>query len=712
MMQRGTLGLFGVVLALAGFIYFYEQDTTSSGELEGREDRFVPAFSRDRLTGFVVVRGGETVEVARHADDAGVESFTLVRPVRADTVDEDTVDTLVSALEWADATRTLTSVASSDLRRYGLDRPRVRVTLVLGERRIELAFGAEDPTHQGVYATSSDAEGSVTVIGKDVFAAVDHDASAFRVRRLLPSDLGAASRVSVRTREGVVAVALTSGVWWTEGAARARAARDKVEALVTALRDVSVLRFAPASLTEAQAGLSAPSSSVEAKLGERRVLLVVGGPCEGGRYARVDRGPIGCVSEETLTVLVPSRDALVERRVVSAGNDAIKGLTLTDGTRTLTVTESEAAFRYELSGVGAQEAGAVEPEALAEMLDALRAAPALNVRGADAAAGRTFAAKLTTVLRDGPSDVVELSLDADPPLARRPGEAAVLELPGAARALLMPSALSLRRRVLLEAPPESLTEVTITRGGVRETVRREATGAFVVTAPVAAPAEPSRAAALWTRLASLEAVRFVAEAPAPEHGLTGAGSRSVTLSLSGDDGHGHGDAAPSTHTLTLGAATDGGVFARLDAGAVFVLTLATVDLVDEPLVSRGLLLTEAVYVDAIALAGGETLRRRGSALVSESGAVPEARRAALLDAVSGLEAVKVVSYAPLAASFARPRARVTVRRSQEAPAPAEYVLLVGAQEGDRTHVRREDLAIDFLVPSDAVSAFTNATAAP
>lgn len=713
MSQRSTYALLAIVAALAAFIYFYERETVASSELEEREGRFVPTFSRERLTRIVVERGGERVEITRSASDAGVESFRLTKPVEG-AVDETAVDDLVSGIEWAEPLREVGAANADERRRFGLDRPRVRVTLVSGRDRVVLAFGAEEPTGRGVYATRSTDEDVVFVVGKDVFDAVDREASQFRDRRLAPEGLGDATRVSVRTPADVTTVVASDGVWWTESGPRMHASRSRVEALVEALTSLTATQFAPPALAASAAGLEAPFATIEGRFAEVRVLVVIGGTCEGGRYVRVDRGPIACVDDAQVTALVPPAGALVERRLIAVANDEVKGLTLTDGTRTLVITETDGRFRYRLTGDGAEQSGDVDATVLADHLDALRALEGTAAPASPA----TYGGKLTIERREGPSEVVDLAFGPQV-IARRAGDAAAFVLPAAAGAALVPSALPFQRRILLTETPEHLTEITVVRAGKREVVRPgEGPGTFRVTAPIEAPADTERAAALWVRLAGLEAMRFVATAPAAEHGLTGSGAFEVTMRFGGeDDGHGHDHGAAAqdtTRTLVVGAATTDGAFARLDDGPVFVLPQVTAELLREPLVARDLLATNATFVDGVAIDGGVAIRREGAGFVSATGAVDPAVAMRLVDAIAALEAVAVVGYdARGSGAFATPRARITVTRGTEAPAPSRYVVVVGAEAEDgRTHVRREDLAIDFLVRSDVVAPLLPSQGAP
>ena len=58
-----------------------------------------------------------------------------------------------------------------------------------------------------------------------------------------------------------------------------------------------------------------------------------------------------------------------------------------------------------------------------------------------------------------------------------------------------------------------------------------------------------------------------------------------------------------------------------------------------------------------------------------------------------------------------PSRRMTITRTADAQPPARYVLLVGADTtSGETHMRREDLSVDYLVRTEAVTALLSATA--
>ena len=101
------------------------------------------------------------------------------------------------------------------------------------------------------------------------------------------------------------------------------------------------------------------------------------------------------------------------------------------------------------------------------------------------------------------------------------------------------------------------------------------------------------------------------------------------------------------------------------------------------------------------------LHREGGRIVDASGAPG---RAALFEQIGALVAVGATHYGPPLPEegFARPRARVVVTRTDGAPAPRSYEILVGAPAGEgddaNVHARRADLAVGFLIAPDVARA--------
>lgn len=701
-MKRTNLVLFVLALGLFGYVTLVDRFGLSSGELDERKDRLVPALVRDRLVSITVERDGSRYSLGRGSRDAdGNVQFVFETPLHVAS-DSERVDEALSTIEWAEAVRTLSGADSSDRRRFGLDRPRLRLRLEVGDRTIHVAFGADEPTGAGVYAEVDSAFYVVSTETRDAF---DHPIEFFRVRRLaeVPADVDSVRLVAPT---GTIALERTNGVFRLVEPSRSFASEGRVNVVLATARTLEATRFVDENPTDlARYGLDAPQLVVELGLGANRAAtrIAIGGPCtapSGSTHVRVDDGPVACVDESDLEPLFVGVDAYRELRASATEAGGVASLDLSDGSKTLSVRDEDGTLRFTLGEV----TGVADPEAFEEWVEGFRAMRATEVRPLDP----TFAPQVTlTVHRTGtrPDDLIRFQIRDGDVLGRRGDDDTLLVFPRSLGERLAVSTAQVRDRALLHDDPSTLVGLTLVRGSGTETLELVGDELRVV-APVAVAAESARVAELSARLAGLEAVRFVADSVRPEHGLDRPRFE-VRWKFGG---------TPAVeHRLAIGAVVDGdAAYARLDGtSAVFVLVGATVDLVASPLASRQELSTESLYVDGITVKRGAStaiLARDGAHFTLSGAPVDDERGHRALAAIADLRAAEVVAYGSPRpeTGLGRPAAEIRVRRGAEAGDPSEVVLLVGATVGDadarRTFVRRADRNLVYLVDAASLSA--------
>lgn len=753
MSKRTTIVLAVIAAGLLAFILVYERHTLSSGDLEGREGRLLQTFVRDRVTKLEIERedGRVVLERTRSGEDE-LGEWRITEPVAAD-VDFDAVDSVMGALEWADARRTLTGISAEDRERFGLTSPRLRAWFTVADRRVPIAIGGEDPQESGLYAQLED-ESVAYVVGRDVYEALDHDAGWFREKELL-TDVGPsrAERLTLEGEAGERRLVRRDGRWWLEAPVEGLASAGAVQEILRKLEDSKAERFvadAPESL--AQYGLDAPAhvARVARTRGDGNetveAVLAIGGPCgehEGELYARVDDGPVVCVDADTVEPLGRDVDALREGRLLSVRDDEVERITIASGNRELEVWREGGEWKLRSKQGPRETEASADPEGVADFLRTLRDTRAQAFLPADPEAVRargltnptaTVTVGLASSEEEARTEVVTLgAVEADAAWARRGEEPALLQLSPAVAQTLSTSPLPFRARRLVREDGGQVTRLLVRRPEVREVVEDGSDGSRVVE-PLAAPADAAALRAAGRELASLTAERFVAERATAEHGLDAprlvveATFEDAVGAAAEDDGHDHahdhGEAEESaegaadrpatrSYVLRVGASTEGGAFARLgDDAAVFVVSEQLVDALDGPLVDRGLLGSDARHVERLRIERGAQrldLRRQGDGWTTEGGPADGASADALLRTLETLRATDTTSYgpAPAAAGLTRPRARITVTRSADAPEPREYTIVVGATEGEGegapVHARRADLDVGFLLPAQAAS---------
>ena len=747
MSKKTVIALAVVAAALAAFIFFYERHLLSSGDVEDRQDRLLETFVRDRVTKLEIEREGGRVVLERElpegAEAGELGEWLLVEPVRDET-DFDSVDSTLGALEWADARRTIEGVSAEDRATFGLEEPRLRAFYTVAGERVPIAFGGEDPQGSGVYAALED-ETVAYVVGKDLFEALDHEASWFRDKELL-AEAGPARATKLRLEGAAGARVLEKrdARWWLlepqEGLAAARTVNELLRAL-DGLRVESFVADDPDSLT--QYGLDEPQhvARFERPRGDGaetvEATLRIGRACdetEGQVYARVDEGPIVCVSGEPIAALGKTAEELREARLVTVRDEDVSRIEVASGNRRLELYREEGEWKMRSRQGPREVAAAADAQAVSDFLRAARGVTARSFVRADDAAVRERGltnpvATLTLVLPGEESgeeitEVVRLGrASGGATWARRGDEPVLIEVDEAALALLDTSPTRFRARQVIDEDAAHLARLLIRRSAEREVVERTEEG-FRVIEPIAVRADDAVTRAVARGLAGLSVESFVAEQAAGVHGL--AQPRFVVEATfeepaAEDDGHDHDhgeaegeDDEPErdpvrNYVLRIGAETESGAFARLgDDPAVFVVDRALVDAIESPLVERGLLATDERHVTRIEIQRGQqtvTITKEEGAWHENGAPADRERVSRLLRQLETIRATDATAYgAPAPATgLARPRATVTIHRTE--PEPSEYTIAFGTAAPPSVHARRTDIDVGLLVPADTAAAF-------
>lgn len=709
MTRTSTTILGALALALFAFIVLYERKTLTTSELRGAQNQLLERFVRSRVDGVEIERGGELaakLRREREGDEDMLGTWRIVAPFEA-AADDDAVSSLLGAIQYAAARRTLEDPSAEDRTRFGLDEPRVVARFEVANEVLEVRFGGDDPTGAGVYMATDEL---VHVVGRDVFEALDRDAGAFRSKRLVEEGVLAAKSVRVIRGEATTELSRTETGWRVaiEGGA-VLAAAAKVEELLSAFNDLEAESFvSDAALGDTFLRVEA---TTEREGREETNVLVVGAPCgDRGeeRHAQVDDGAIACVLTSRLDPLLGDPNALREDRPSTISDLEVASMTLAlDGT-TLRITRDAGAWKFALESGGRTAEGEADDEAFASWLREIRQARAtsfapiaqLERYGLTRPRGRL---ELTDT--EGSREVLEIGAASTEGLfVRRADEPQVMVLPIAAEALLVPSTLRLRATRLWEHAERDVRRVVIARGRAREVLERDDRGLTVVE-PLRLRADRDRSERLTRALARLDVTRFAAESATSEHGLA-APRFVIEVTIDPEEGE------PFTKTVRVGAATEGGAFAQIEGDSVVVLLPE--ELVGEladTFVDRSFLATPLREVESVrVLVEGRERTLAWNGTVFSEGGEPLERGLSerLASAIEGLRATRVGPYAPAAVAdgLTPPRARVIVTRGAGAE-PRELEVRIGAPTGVEAtaHVRRADLEVGATVAESALAPF-------
>lgn len=734
--------LAGVALSLFAYIVLVERNQLTDIELEGRGARLIERFSQRRVEEVTIERSGESIQLValeRAGDEEAEEerSWELREPLVA-RADSGAVAALLGALEWAQPRRTIEGATAADLTEYGLADPAVRATLQIAGETVTLSIGNPDATEAGRYAVLDDPT-VVYVIGDDVFEALDHDAAHFRNRELFPDAMLDMNAITLRRGDAVTRLEkdaeATDETWYLREPMAMMASAQRVRDIKRTIASLEATRFIEEGTALGETLVRFESRAKPADDAEFvPVVLVVGGPCAdhaGERYARAgDEGPVYCVNESDVAPLLRPAAELRELRPITLPDTDVEAIDLTVGADTLHIEDNDGEWTYRLTrGSAAPLEGEVDPDAFSEWLTSIRSLETIDAEVVDEAelGRRGLRAPRATLSMKGRGSAPDHTLvmggrDMRGVFLRRDEELVSLVVPTDVEQQLSVSIVHFLPRRLLRERAEGLTQL-VTTGDNAQTVERDGDGDFELSAPVQAPADGAAARDVARRLATLEAARFVAEAAAPEHGLSpprmtarfrfeGPLAGDAEVPEEEDDGHGHdhdhGDepagpsAPPREHRLVIGAATEGGAFAQLDARPeVFVLPTPVLELLEKALVSTDLLRTGRSELTGLRLErDGATIdvTHDGAFFVVAGERIPDERIEPVLMAIERMRG----ESAGFGVAF-DPALSVTVSREDDAAEPRRYTLRIGPAGATHTPVQRSDIAATFSVPNDQVA---------
>lgn len=767
--RRVTLALAGVAAAMFAFIVLVESGSLTTGEVASRRGHVVERFVRARVSGLVLEREGTRIRLLRHRevdedlDTFDVGTWTIEEPI-ASPADPDSVDALLSAVEWLDARRELSGVTAEDRARFGLDAPRATLRITVADEEMTVLVGGDDPRGEGVYlAIDTDPERAY-VVGTDFPEALEHDVDHFRRKELFPDfRTRDASTALLTNASGTVELEREGGRWRLRRPVEMYGRASTIEEMLRALTDLRAARFLAETdeALEDAWGLSAPSRELAVTLvawpagsthaGEARpdLRVRVGAACpdhEDEVVVVAGAGPVVCVDADSVTRFDAAPERLREARVVATPDDDVERVEIEVGDARFSVRRDDDGWLLVEEGAGGPVERAADATAVEEWLGALRREELTSLEPATddaiAARGLTRARATLTLTRtdDGGSEIVRLGGADDAGVwVRRGDEAQLTHYGSAVGELLVPTPVRFRARRLVDRQRDEIDRITVVRGGAEERLEKDGS-AWRVVAPFAAGADGATAGDVTDAFGPLEAVRFVAAAPAREHGLE-APRATVRVHYAGggasddageDDGHGHGGhdddesdeegggratAArdPLDVALRIGAPAEGGAFAQLEGEqTVFVVGQALVDAVLHPLVSRDVLAVAASDVASVTILHGaarHALVHADAGWTLDGSPAPADATQRLFDRLADLRAIGTTAYG---GAIARPVATVEVVR-HTADSTMDR-LTIGAREGsaaDAWHeVRREGLDVGFRVRASVIDAFLAYPSAP
>jgi hypothetical protein len=228
-------------------------------------DKSLLKVERDKVDNVTIDAGGKPVELAKNGAD-----WQITKPIAA-RADFSAVDGLVGRVETAQ----MKSIESdnpqpADLKKYGLDKPAITVTLGQGSSRAVLAFGGK-AAEETIYARDLSKPQIVTVdktLGEDLKKTADD----LRRKEAFESRAFNMTRVEFTRGSDTVAFERVKGQgenatdsWKRVSPAAGDVDKSKVESMLAGLADIRATSFTDSI---AKTGLDKPAMTVTVKFDE------------------------------------------------------------------------------------------------------------------------------------------------------------------------------------------------------------------------------------------------------------------------------------------------------------------------------------------------------------------------------------------------------------------------------------------------------------
>jgi len=336
-----SLAVLAAVVALAWGLMVWQEGRGERARAEKEKHTAVFALAGpEGVKELLVKNNGTVVELVRNVAPAP-QGWSITKPI-ATAADAVTVDALVRDLTELKRGRDLTQTANKkdeDLVLFGLDKPRIEVTLTLSDGTSQsLTIGKKNSYDDTLYVKRAK-EDHILVVPGGIFFQLDADLYKLREKKIVGFETSAISKLSL-TRASVPAYTLekNGNDYQFSAPQKALADETKIREILSSLTALRADKFVSETASAAELGkygLAPPCVvvSLEAGSATNAVTVLLGTVKQGTTthyYAtRQSSSPIMEVSAENLlTLLRDDFAALRDKRVLHFDRDAVASIVL------------------------------------------------------------------------------------------------------------------------------------------------------------------------------------------------------------------------------------------------------------------------------------------------------------------------------------------------------------------------------------------------
>lgn len=355
-----------VLLLLAGLgAYVYVVEIKGKAKEEASEKKAKKIFT---VHEFDITRVEIDNEFGKTIVAKSGEKWHMESPVSA-PADESSINALLASISSAETKEAVEGVA--DMAFYGLNPPKITLTVTAGDKRESVKIGKRSPVSQDLYVLR-DSDGKVYQTSGGLDGSPGKKSDEFREKRLFTFEAEAVTGVTIKQGSQELVLKRTGDQWQILKPVALKAEASLATTLAGDLASIRATHWlvenaAPADLQKYELNKSVTTIEAELTDGKRQTLIL--GPVRGNdRIARVaGKGQIVNVADWSAKQLLKTVEDLRDRNLISIRSEDINRMSFrTSDVRLVT-------FKREGGGwsVSGNASGMADGEKVQELIDTI-----------------------------------------------------------------------------------------------------------------------------------------------------------------------------------------------------------------------------------------------------------------------------------------------------------------------------------------------------
>jgi hypothetical protein len=577
-MKSHTTFILVALVVIVGIVVVWDHYRGTSTEDAAEKEKHILSFKSDDVTRLELAHTNQTVVLEKSDDKWDIKQPLSVR------ADGGAVNSILSDLEFAERNRALSEkeLKGVSLADFGLDHPRIRVTLQRKKGPMTLLVGRETPTKDAVYVQLQ-GQKQIDITAKSLLDRLNTGLDNLRSRVAMEFMPSAATRLELKSVDRVIELAKTSAKtnaeprWAIIRPLAARADQGKVSELVGDLSDLRIQDFVSEDPKDTHTyQLEDPEREVTAWTGDAGKTLLIGRTLTnnpGKVYAKLKSADsIFTVSAEQAKKFAVQINDLRDRQVLTFSQPDVRSIELVRGGEKTVLTRTNTGWN-----ITSPLAIAAEETKVTGFLDKLGNLTATQFT-ADVATdldryGLAAPIATITLLGDGTKALAQLLVGGLSETnairyVKRGDEPFICGVETNVVEWLPAGPLALRERRLVELKPDQITKLTLQRANGRVALERSFDGKWKLLEPSQGVLDNDALKGLLNAVTQLQSVDFVRQGR-DDMGGYGLDAPEFTLSAQVGD---------KTYTLALGKPAEDGLQYALWSDPPLVFTVETVNL--------------------------------------------------------------------------------------------------------------------------------------